>query len=115
MNWAEIRQSAGIAVHRSFAVPAQHYVSADGSGIGSVVGEGVRLISSEGWTGDLDREGYARVLDDTERLVFWVTDAQALQIKTRQTVRLSSGELFYLEAKLPPREPNTVSFEVERL
>jgi hypothetical protein len=67
MGWNEIRAAARKIVHSQFALPA-FYSTADASTIEMPVS--VRLHNDLKKFGDLDREGYARVLETVNQIVF---------------------------------------------
>ena len=67
MGWAEIRQRARRVVHSTFSLPAVYTAP----GIGAVpVPCMARMHNEAKLFGDLDREGYAQVIEDVNQVVF---------------------------------------------
>jgi hypothetical protein len=66
-NWNEVRKRARAVVHDAFSLPAL-FSSKDGSVIDAPVN--VRLHNKLERFGDLDREGYARVIENVNQIVF---------------------------------------------
>lgn len=67
MGWHEIRSAARGIVHKQFALPA-FYSTVDETVIEQSVS--VRLHNDLKKMGDLDREGYARVIETVNQIVF---------------------------------------------
>lgn len=67
MGWSETRQAARLAVHREFGVPASYLAPTDGAEPAACT---VRFHTRVARFGDLDREGYAQVVEDVNRVIF---------------------------------------------
>lgn len=67
MGWNEIRAAARTVVHQQFALPA-FYSDAEATVVEQPIS--VRLHNDLKKFGDLDREGYARVIETVNQIVF---------------------------------------------
>lgn len=67
MGWAETRQRARRTVHATFSLPAVYTPP----GIGAVpVNCMARMHNEAKLFGDLDREGYAQMIEDVNQVIF---------------------------------------------
>lgn len=67
MAWGEIRQEARLAVHSEFGRSASYLPVAPGAvPVPCTVRYHTRIVRQ----GDLDREGYAQVVEDINRVIF---------------------------------------------
>lgn len=66
MSWATIRAAAKRAVHDTFAREATYTAPAEGA---TPVPARIRLHTKFLRFGDLDREGYAQVIDDVNQVI----------------------------------------------
>lgn len=97
MGWAETRQEARLAVHSEFGVPAS-YLSPVPSAepVPCTVRFHTRIIRQ----GDLDREGYAQVVEDINRVIFLRSEVDPIR---RGTVTIDGRE-FVLEVAEPSED-----------
>jgi hypothetical protein len=87
MSWREIRAQARDLVHETFCHPAV-YTAPDGVTTTNVR---VRLHSRLQIFGDLDREGYARVLEEVNHVIF---DSTEVVPRKNGTVNFAVDENF---------------------
>jgi hypothetical protein len=66
-DWANVRKKAREVVHGTFSLPA-FFSSKDGTVVDAAIN--VRLHNKLERFGDLDREGYARVIEHVNQIVF---------------------------------------------
>ena len=86
----EIRDASRAAIHAKFALPA--IVSVEGVAVGNA---GVRLYNTDSRAfGDLDREGYAFLLEGKTMLVF---DTQEWVPDNTQTIDFGRGRVYRIE------------------
>lgn len=94
MGWAEIRRAARRVVHSQFVLPAV-YSSPDGL---SVVPCMARKHNEKKVFGDLDREGFAQVIEDVNQVIF---DSLEVEPQRNGTVDFGNGEVFEILNILP--------------
>ncbi len=94
MAWDDIRQEARLAVHREFGVPAVYQSPVSGA---EPVPCTVRFHTRIARFGDLDREGFAQVVEDINRVIFMRSEVDPLR---RGTVTIN-GRTFVLEVREP--------------
>lgn len=70
MPWDEIRAEISTACHEQFGIPALYYRYSSLPGPVIPASVDVRLHSRHIRTGDLERDGYAEVTEEVERIVF---------------------------------------------
>lgn len=104
MGWQETRRAARLAVHRQFAVPATYTAPAPGA---VPVDCSVRLHTRIARFGDLDREGYAQVVEDINRVVFLQSEVPSPQRKGVVTIT-SNGLQFTIDLKVPSDSDDTI-------
>jgi hypothetical protein len=76
-NWAEVRQRARRAVHNTFSLPATYL--APGATAEEAISCNVRLHNELKMFGDLDRELFAQVISDQNRLVIDTVEVEIVQ------------------------------------
>lgn len=114
-NWDDEKAEARRSLQDAFGDAAADYTPEGG---GDAVSCTVRLIQTSDLTGDLDREGYARMHIDKNIAVFTRSDftgADPIQpLPTRGgTVTLADGRSFFLEFDLPDDGVEIISFVVD--
>lgn len=77
MGWVETRKKARTIVHSTFSIPAV-YTDPDGT----VTPCNVRRHNEMKEFGDLDREGFARVIEDVNQLVFDLEEVEPVKNAT---------------------------------
>lgn len=105
MGWYETRQEARLAVHREFGVPASYQSPVSGS---LPVPCTVRFHTRTVNFGDLDREGYARVAEDINRVIFLRSEVEPVR---RGVVTIFARE-FTLELAEPSDDGLTAVWNV---
>lgn len=106
MGWSETRTAARLAVHRQFAVPATYTAPT----VGAVpVPCSVRLHTRIARFGDLDREGYAEVVEDVSKIIF----LQAEVTPVRKALVEVAGKQFTIDLVVPPDDDLLVTCEVK--
>lgn len=109
MDWAAIRAERRLVVHGAFALPPALYY-APGSVIGTTVT--IRLHQKGERHGDLDRQGYAEVVENTVRVVFLTSEVSP---ERSGTVKLADGRRFKLEFQHQPDDSLFLIWDVEPL
>lgn len=99
-------------VHATFAGSAEHYPTKVTTGAGNAIT--VRDHSNTVVTGDLDREQYAKVVEDIDRLILLTEEVNRFGIKEGHYIKLQDGRVMYLELQRPVNDDFTVTFEVKR-
>ena len=94
MGWAEIRRAARRVVHSTFVLPAV-YSSPDGLIVKPCM---ARKHNEKKAFGDLDREGFAQVIEDVNQVIF---DAFEVEPQRNGTVDFGNGEVFEIVNILP--------------
>jgi hypothetical protein len=94
MGWAEIRRRARRTVHSTFVLPAV-YTSADGLTSTPCM---ARKHNEKKVFGDLDREGFAQVIEDVNQVIF---DSIEVQVERNGRVDFGNGEVFEIVNLLP--------------
>lgn len=94
MTWDDIRNEARLAVHREFGLPAVYRSPTIGA---EPVPCTARFHTRIARFGDLDREGYAQVVEDVNRVIFERAEVDPVR---RGTVTLMGRE-FVLETCEP--------------
>lgn len=94
MNWFAIKAKAQQDVHATFAVPAVYRAT----GTMLDVDVTVRLHTRQEVIGDLDREGFAQILQDVNRVVL---DTEEIATPKRlDSLTFPDGRAFFLEVML---------------
>lgn len=107
MGWAEIRKKARRTVHSTFSLSAV-YTDPDGT----VTPCMARMHNEMKEFGDLDREGFARVVQDVNQVVF---DALEVEPKKKGTVRFDINGMevtFEITGFLPKTTDEFIRVEV---
>ena len=106
MGWAEIRKKARATVHATFALPAV-YTSPDGL---TVIPCMARKHNEKKVFGDLDREGFAQIIEDVNQVIF---DEIEVTPQRKGTVSFENGtEVFTIVNLLPDTTDNFRRVEV---
>lgn len=98
MDWGELRAVTRGIVHGVFAVPAT-YIPATGPSLPITVRMHTRSVR----LGDLDREGYAEVIEDISRVVLFQAELDAQSIVTSRGRRVKitrTGWEFMLDNRI---------------
>jgi hypothetical protein len=111
MDWAEIRRQARATIHEHFGREVE-YVGPTG---GASQRTSARIHTQNVLVGDLDREGYPRIMEDVDRVIFLTSEVQRLGIRRGGTVTLPAGLSYRLEIREPARDDFTVEFQVKRV
>lgn len=109
MGWADTKRQARLRVHAHFAVSAEYTGPALGS---SAIPCSVRVHTKIARFGDLDREGYAEVVEDINRVIFLQSEVTPAR---KGIVTLYSGHQFAIETIEPPTDDTVVVCEVKPL
>jgi hypothetical protein len=106
MNWFAIKAKAQQDVHATFAVPAVYRAA------GTMVDVDItaRLHTRQEIIGDLDREGFAQILQDVNRVVLDTAEVAAPTRLSRIT--FPDGRAFLLEAQLATGNVQHQTWEV---
>lgn len=110
MDWSALKAEARKAVHDAFAVSVQY--TPPGVPPQAAVPLTVRLHANIETFGDLDREGYARMVEETNRIVF-MSDQSPLPLKGG-FVTFEDGTVFQVKSVWPTDGPLEIPCEVVR-
>ena len=106
MSWNDIRKQARATVHAQFALPAVYY-SKDGL---RRIPCSVRKHNNDERFGDLDREGFAQVVERANQLVF---DSAEVMPQKGATVEFpDDGEVYTIDLILPKTSGQYIRCEV---
>jgi hypothetical protein len=95
VNWFEVKSKMQQDVHATFAVPAIYRAAGTMYNLNITA----RLHTSQEIIGDLDREGFAQILQDVNRVVLDISEVAA---PTRlSTLTFCDGRVYILEALIP--------------
>lgn len=108
MSWRDIKTAAREAVHDTFKLPAVYSPPT-----GDDVECNARLVEKNDLTGDLDREGYGRMLVSVTRIIFDREEFTVLPIRGG-TVDFGDAGEYTLESPLPSDGIVTIGFEATR-
>ena len=105
-NLDDIRDQSRAAIHAKFALPA--VISDSG---GSAIGTAhVRLhLADSRAFGDLDREGFAQVIEDVNRMIFLTAEAKP---ERKGVVEMDDGRQYVIDTVQPSLDGLTVSCDV---
>lgn len=107
-TWHDTRRNSRLAVHARFAVPAT-YTPPNG---GVPVSCSVRLHTKIARFGDLDREGYAEVVEDVNRVVF--LQSEVPEPARKGVVRITAtGVEYTIDIVVPPDDDTIIACEVK--
>lgn len=101
MGWADIKREARLRVHAQFAVSATYTSPSLGS---APIPCQVRLHTKVARFGDLDREGFAQVVEDINRAIFLQSEITPVR---KGVLTLYSGHQFTIDL-IEPRSDDTV-------
>lgn len=107
MGWSDIKRQARLRVHAQFAVSATYTPPGQGS---APIPCQVRLHTKIARFGDLDREGYAEVVEDVNRIIFLQSE---LKPARKGLVTLYSGHQFTVDLIEPPTDDTVWVCEVK--
>jgi len=106
VGWAQTRAAARLEVHRQFGFPATYTAPTAGSAPVSCT---VRLHSKIARFGDLDREGYAEVVEDVTKIIFLQSEVAPV----RKALVEVSGKQYTIDLVVPPDDDLIVTCEVK--
>lgn len=98
MGWADTKRAARLRVHAQFAVSAEYTGPALGS---SPIPCNVRVHTKIARYGDLDREGFAEVVEDINRVIFLQSEVTPAR---KGLVTIYSGHEFTIDTIEPPTD-----------
>lgn len=107
MNWADTKRQARLRVHAQFAVSAEYTPPLAGA---TPIPCQVRLHNKIARFGDLDREGYAEVVEDINRVIFLQSEVTPARLGL---VTLYSGQQFTIDVIEPPTDDTVVVCNVK--
>ena len=93
-----------VAIHRHFAVPAL-YTAPDASPVRVHVRHHTRVVQY----GDLDREGYAQVVQDVNQIIFLTCEADPVK---RGVVEFDDGSQYIIDTVQPSLNGVSVTCDV---
>jgi hypothetical protein len=98
MSWADIKASMKRDVHTTFKLSAVYRAA----GSETDVAIAARLHTSQAIIGDLDREGFAQVVQDINRVVFDMAELDTLGITLNRLDRVTfaDGRAYDLDVML---------------
>ena len=109
MGWADTKRAARLRVHAQFAVSAEYTGPALGS---PPVPCNVRVHTKIARYGDLDREGFAEVVEDINRVIFLQSEVTPVR---KGIVTIYSGHQFAIEVIVPSDDDTVTVCEVKPL
>lgn len=105
-DWRSQKQEAQLAVHRQFAVCATYTPPGVGA---SPVSVHVRHHTRIAQFGDLDREGFAQVIEDVNRMIFLSCEAKP---ERKGVVEMDDGRQYVIDTVQPSLDGLTVTCDV---
>lgn len=103
-TWRDLKRDAKQSVHDCFAVPAL-YTAPNASPVAVHVRHHTRVVQY----GDLDREGYAQVVQDVNQIIFLSCEADPVK---RGVVEFEDGSQYIIDTVQPSLDGLTVTCDV---
>jgi len=100
VDYEELKRDCRLRVHENFTRYAS-YLAPDGA---EAIPVSVRLHTTPQLFGDLDREGYAKRVEDINALVFLLSEVTPV---VRGEITMSDGSIFTIKELAPPEDKLT--------